>query len=149
MEIKKAGRQKRDKLIAKTFLSKIKFTKGRAKKIKATKRSRQKANNQYRDFQVHEYLKDILELYFTYIKEGSGTIKDFIENLEEEILIQALILFNGNQKQASKFLGLKPSTMCMKCKKYRIISKLERKSFAENTRHSKNCTPILTEEKPE
>jgi len=59
-------------------------------------------------FIEHFYLKEAVQL------------KEFLENLERNILIKTLTKFNGNQKNAAKFLGLKHTTLHEKVKKYNI-----------------------------
>jgi len=48
-------------------------------------------------------------------------LKEFIENLEREIIVKVLTLFNGNQKESAKFLGIKYTTLNAKVKKYNIV----------------------------
>lgn len=146
--MKKTGRQRGEEQIMKTVRGQLKLMNRAAKIIKSAKRSRKKVSIQYADPDAHESLKKTLESLYKYFTRNSSRMKDFIGKVEREILIRALIQFNGNQKQASKFLGLKQSTMCMKCKKYRIITKIEPRLYAEDPRHSKNYTLILAEEKP-
>jgi DNA-binding NtrC family response regulator len=47
-------------------------------------------------------------------------LKKLITRLEKTILIRTLSRFNGNQKSAAEFLGLKPTTLNEKVKKYKI-----------------------------
>lgn len=47
-------------------------------------------------------------------------LKKLIHRLEKTILIRTLSRFNGNQKSAAEFLGLKPTTLNEKVKKYNI-----------------------------
>ena len=47
-------------------------------------------------------------------------LKKLIGNLERSIVIRALSKFNGNQKEAAKFLGVKYTTLNEKVKKYHI-----------------------------
>jgi DNA-binding NtrC family response regulator len=115
--------------------------------IKSTKRSRKKASIQYADSHTQGSLKEIIESLYRYFTRNSSGMKDFIGNLEREILIRALLQFDGSQKQASKFLRLKQSTMCTKYKKYGIIFKIEPTLFAENPRKSRKYTLDIPEEK--
>lgn len=47
-------------------------------------------------------------------------LKKLIGNLERSIIMRALSRFNGNQKDAAKFLGVKYTTLNEKIKKYQI-----------------------------
>ncbi len=47
-------------------------------------------------------------------------LKEFIVNLEKCIILKALSKFNGNQKAAAEFLGIKYTTLNEKIKKYKI-----------------------------
>jgi len=47
-------------------------------------------------------------------------LKELIGNLERSIIIRSLSKFNGNQKEAAKFLGVKYTTLNEKVKKYQI-----------------------------
>ncbi len=147
--MKKIGKQKGEELLIKKVLGLIKLMNRGAKINKSTEQSRRKASIQYTNPHTRESLREILESLYRYFTRNNGRMKDFIGNVEKDILIRALIQFNGNQKQASKFLGLKQSTMSMKCKKYGIISKIEPKLFAENPKHSRKYTLIIPEEKNE
>ena len=46
--------------------------------------------------------------------------KAFIEKIEKIIIIKTLQMFNGSQKDAAKFLGIKYTTLNVKVKKYNI-----------------------------
>ncbi|MDH4257944.1 MAG: hypothetical protein OEY25_09715 [Candidatus Aminicenantes bacterium] len=134
--MKKTGKQKGENLSSKTILGQLKLMNRAAKIIKSIKRSRNRVGIQYADSHTHGSLKEIFESLYRYFTKNGASMKDFIGNVEREILIRALIQFNGSQKQASKFLGLKQSTMSTKCKKYGIIFRIEPRLFAENLRHS-------------
>ncbi len=61
-----------------------------------------------------------LDFFFeNYIKRGMN-LKELIGSLERNLLIRTLSHFEGNQKKTSEFLDMKPTTMCAKCKKYKI-----------------------------
>ena len=47
-------------------------------------------------------------------------LRQLVGTLERSIIIRALSKFNGNQKDAAKFLGVKYTTLNEKVKKYRI-----------------------------
>ena len=133
--------------LSQRFWGKKKSMNGKVEIIKSAKRTGKKARIQFTDSATTESLRNLYESSYKCFTKNSSRMKDFIENVEREILIRALIQFNGSQKQASKFLGLKQSTMCMKCKKYGIISRIEPKLFSENSKHSRTFTLIIPEEK--
>lgn len=47
-------------------------------------------------------------------------LKEFIEEFEKAILIKTLSIFNGNQKIAAKFLGIKYTTLNEKVRRHNI-----------------------------
>ena len=57
--------------------------------------------------------------YF-YQKQDNDSLKEFLEKMERNIIISTLIKFNGNQKHAAKFLGIKYTTFNEKVKKYKL-----------------------------
>jgi len=132
--------------LSQKFLGKKRPTNRKVEIIKSAKRSGKKARIHFTDSATTESLRNLYDSSYKCFTKKSGRMKDFIENVEREILIRALIQFNGSQKQASKFLGLKQSTMCMKCKKYRIISRIEPELFAENQKRSRKYTLIIPED---
>jgi len=66
--------------------------------------------------------REVLTLFIEYfcIKQRVP-LKEFMKHLEKNILMRALSRFNGNQKEAAKFLGVKHTTINQKVKKYNII----------------------------
>ena len=48
------------------------------------------------------------------------SLRNLINEIERSILIQILKRFNGSQKKAAEFLGIKPSTLCEKLKRYKV-----------------------------
>jgi len=54
-----------------------------------------------------------------YLKEKVH-IKEFLEDLERNIIVKTLTKFNGNQKHTAKYLGLKYTTLNKKVKKHNI-----------------------------
>jgi len=65
--------------------------------------------------------KDLLDFFIEYVCMNDRiNLKEFIEQLERTILLKTLAKFNGNQKAAAKFLGIKYTTLNEKVKKYRI-----------------------------
>jgi len=47
-------------------------------------------------------------------------LKEFMEEFEKAILLKTLSIFNGNQRIAAKFLGIKYTTLNEKIKRYNI-----------------------------
>ena len=65
--------------------------------------------------------KDLLEFFVDYVFMNDNTnFKDFIEEIEQTILIKTLTKFNGNQRETAKFLGIKYTTLNEKVKRYNI-----------------------------
>lgn len=64
-----------------------------------------------------EMYKFIVEFF---CKKETLPLKEFIMTLEKCIILRTLSKFNGNQKEAAKFLGIKYTTLNEKIKKYRI-----------------------------
>lgn len=65
--------------------------------------------------------REALNFFVDYFCLKSGVhLKEFLENLERNIIIKALSRHNGNQKQTAEYLGLKYTTLNEKVKKYHI-----------------------------
>ena len=60
----------------------------------------------------------------TYLKKNCSTeqipLKNFIKSVERELVVKALRISNGSQRVASFVLGMKPTTLNEKIKKFRI-----------------------------
>jgi transcriptional regulator with AAA-type ATPase domain len=75
---------------------------------------------------LHDWEKTIIErevigLFIeSYFVEKSASLKKFMFNLEKTILKKVLAKVNGNQKEASRLLGLNNQTLNSKVKKYDI-----------------------------
>lgn len=54
------------------------------------------------------------------ISGNNFSFKEFMNNLEREILVKTLSRFNGNQRRTSKYLGMKYTTLNQKVKKHNI-----------------------------
>lgn len=65
-------------------------------------------------------INDLPEFLYAYFIMRGMALKDFLCTIERGLLMQVLFQFDGNQKKASDFLGVKPNTLCIKCKKYKI-----------------------------
>lgn len=55
-----------------------------------------------------------------FYKNEHISLKEFMDKLEKEIIITALLKVNGNQCKAAKILGLRSSTLHEKIKRYDI-----------------------------
>ena len=64
-----------------------------------------------------EMYKFIVEFF---CKKETLSLKEFIMTLEKCIILRTLSKYNGNQKDAAKFLGIKYTTLNEKIKKYKI-----------------------------
>jgi DNA-binding NtrC family response regulator len=65
--------------------------------------------------------KDVLEFFIENVfMNDSINFKEFIEDIEQAILIKTLAKFNGNQRETAKFLGIKYTTLHEKVKRYNI-----------------------------
>ncbi len=65
--------------------------------------------------------KDILTIHLDYFFDSQKSpIQNIMNHIEKEILIQALLRFEGNQRKAAQFLGLKANTLNFKIKKHKI-----------------------------
>ena len=54
------------------------------------------------------------------ITQENIALKNFICDLERKIILFTLGLTNGNQKNASRILGIKETSLCEKIKKYNL-----------------------------
>lgn len=67
------------------------------------------------------FRSDLFELFIQFFfSPGAGGLKDFISQTEREVILNILAKTQGNQKEASKVLGLKYTTLNQKLKKYKI-----------------------------
>lgn len=48
------------------------------------------------------------------LKKYGGTIKDYLEELEDNLILEAIIKAKGNNTQAAAMLGINRTTMVMK-----------------------------------
>lgn len=55
-----------------------------------------------------------------YQEETRFDLRDFLDKLERAILVKALSIFNGNQKDAAAFLDMKYTTLHEKVKRHKI-----------------------------
>ena len=63
----------------------------------------------------------IIEIYTRINMDGKIIpLKKLMGDLEKKIMIQVLSITKGNQRKASDILGVRPSTLNEKIKKYRI-----------------------------
>ena len=69
----------------------------------------------------HEILEEIIHLYLlASLSEEDIQLKDFINDVEKNIIINVLKITWGNQKISADILGVKPTALFEKLKKYNI-----------------------------
>ena len=72
-----------------------------------------------RDKQKKENL--IFQILLTYYcMETQLNFKEFFDKLERVVIVKTLSIFNGNQKDSAKFLGMKYTTLNEKIKRHNI-----------------------------
>lgn len=73
---------------------------------------------------IHELKKEEERMVRIYIKINMNgktiPLKKFINDLEKKLVVQVLKMVKGNQKKASYILGVKPTTLNEKIKRYKI-----------------------------
>ena len=87
--------------------------------------SKSDKRNKLNQDDINEELSFIKEnLIRTYLKKNCSTeqipLKNFIKSVERELVVKALRISNGSQRVASFVLGMKPTTLNEKIKKFRI-----------------------------
>jgi len=76
---------------------------------------------------------DPLNLFFEdFCQRKKLSLKDFLARVELHLIIHSLNRANGNQREAAKILGLKPTTLNEKLRRYNIGY---RKSAADNPKN--------------
>lgn len=78
------------------------------------------------------YKDDILDGYFRDNLYGGDktALKDFIQEMERKIIMRALQICNGNQKNTARLLDIKTTTLNVKIKKMNIH--IEKKAYITN-----------------
>lgn len=77
-------------------------------------------------FGEERFRSNLFRLFIEYFcMSRTHSLRELIGNLEKSIIIRALAKFNGNQKDAAKFLGVKYTTLNEKVKKYHICFRKE------------------------
>lgn len=72
-----------------------------------------------RDKQKKENL--VFRILLTYYcTETKLNFKEFLDKLERILIVKTLSIFNGNQKDSAKFLGMKYTTLHEKVKRHNI-----------------------------
>ena len=73
------------------------------------------------EWKERTFRKEVFELFVEYFCfRQKVPFKELIGNVEKSILIRTLSQFNGSQKCAAKFLGIKYTTLNEKLKRYNI-----------------------------
>ncbi len=60
---------------------------------------------------------------------AKATLKDLVEEYERGIIEQALRAANGNQRQAARALGVLPTTLHEKMKRFGMLRRAEHDQF--------------------
>lgn len=73
--------------------------------------------------QRHEQLQEgLCRLFMDCIQnERPVRLKEYMDGVEKALIIRILYAVNGNQRAAARVLGVKPTTLCEKIKKHRIL----------------------------
>ena len=58
-----------------------------------------------------------------------ATLKDLVEDYEKGIIVQALRAANGNQRQAARALGVLPTTLHEKMKRFGMLRRTEHEHY--------------------
>ncbi len=70
--------------------------------------------------------KKIFHLFMEYYSlKGDMHLKEFFDKVEHSILMASLWIFEGNQKNTARFLGLKYTTLNEKIKKHHLSFRRE------------------------
>jgi len=78
-----------------------------------------KKSPERRDKEIKENL--IFRILLTYYcTETKLSFKKFLDKLERIVIVKTLSIFNGNQKDSAKFLGMKYTTLHEKVKRHNI-----------------------------
>jgi len=73
--------------------------------------------------QRHEQLQaGLCRLFMDCIQnERPVRLKEYMDSVEKSLIIRILYAVNGNQRTAARIMGVKPTTLCEKIKKHRIL----------------------------
>ncbi len=82
-------------------------------------------NNETRNYKGLKNINDLSEILvreylMKNITKENTSLKKFMTDLEKRIIDFTLSLTNGNQKNASRILGVKETSLCEKIKKYNL-----------------------------
>ncbi len=73
------------------------------------------------EWKERTFRKEVFDLFIEYFCfRQKVPFKELIGHVEKSILIRTLSQFNGSQKSAAKFLGIKYTTLNEKLKRYNI-----------------------------
>ena len=76
----------------------------------------------------NELGKDLINnIKFKDIIEMSIPLKEFVNEFEKQMIEQVLFFTRGSGKKAAYLLGMKPTTLCEKMKKHKILLRSFRK----------------------
>jgi DNA-binding NtrC family response regulator len=88
-------------------------------------------------------LDQVTEVLMLLLRKDSGrglSIKELLESLERDLLVQALSDCNGHQVSAARFLHLKPTTLCAKLKRFKIRAEFKGTARIQGIRPRKHDT---------
>jgi len=76
--------------------------------------------------EISDLRKELIKKYLlTNCTSINVPLKNFMNEFEKEMLVRALKISHGNQRVASFILGLKPTTLNEKMKKYNLQNTLK------------------------
>jgi len=71
--------------------------------------------------ELHENHIDPISIFIEDFYQGrKKPLKDFLNDIELRLILYSLNEANGNQREAAKILGIKPTTLNEKLKRYNI-----------------------------
>lgn len=85
-------------------------------------RSRSRINEKQSQKNPNELGKDLVNnVKFKDLIDMSIPLKEFVNEFEKQIIEQVLLFTHGSEKRAAYLLGVKPTTLCEKMKKHKIM----------------------------
>ena len=81
-------------------------------------------------------LNQVTDVLLSLLRDGEAqdlSLKNVSETLERNVIIKALLTFNGHQAKTASFLGLLPTTLSAKMKKYKIAIEYKTASVQEDS----------------
>lgn len=73
------------------------------------------------NLEENAFVREILKLFFDYFCVSHNmSLKDLMEYMEKIIIIRALCRFEGNQREAARYLRINYTTLNEKIKRYQL-----------------------------